>query len=179
MGHSATDLNETRILLYYCFTPIEDPTAVMLWQRTLCEQLGLTGRILISKHGILIVEFANQLREQGMDPSQAESAAQLAGAFGLVGGIIVTVIMIGVYLLVYFPLKAGKNWGRILGTIFAVLAILSGIYGLFSGQEGLSTGIFIAGIVLSVIKLIVDILWIVTAYKAPTSAWFNQNRVQR
>lgn len=52
MGQSATDLNESRILLYYCFTPIEDPTAVMLWQRTLCEHLGLTGRILISRHGI-------------------------------------------------------------------------------------------------------------------------------
>lgn len=52
MGHSATDLTETRILLYYCFTPIEDPTAVMLWQRALCEQLELKGRILISEHGI-------------------------------------------------------------------------------------------------------------------------------
>ena len=52
MGHSATDLTETRILLYYCFTPINDPTAVMLWQRALCEQLELKGRILISEHGI-------------------------------------------------------------------------------------------------------------------------------
>lgn len=41
-----------KILLYYGFTPISDPTAVMLWQRSLCEQLGLKGRILISKHGI-------------------------------------------------------------------------------------------------------------------------------
>lgn len=41
-----------RILLYYCFTPIADPTAVMLWQRALCEKLGLTGRIIVSKHGI-------------------------------------------------------------------------------------------------------------------------------
>lgn len=52
MATTATDILESRILLYYCFTPIEDPVAVMLWQRTLCEQLGLTGRILISKHGI-------------------------------------------------------------------------------------------------------------------------------
>ncbi len=52
MGHSATDLSESRILLYYCFTPIADPTAVMLWQRTLCEQLELRGRIIVSKHGI-------------------------------------------------------------------------------------------------------------------------------
>lgn len=52
MGQTATDLKESRILLYYCFTPITDPTAVMLWQRALCERLGLTGRILISEHGI-------------------------------------------------------------------------------------------------------------------------------
>lgn len=52
MGQTATDLKESRILLYYCFTPISDPTAVMLWQRALCERLGLTGRILISEHGI-------------------------------------------------------------------------------------------------------------------------------
>ena len=43
---------QSKILLYYKFTPIADPKAVMLWQRTLCESLGLTGRILISTHGI-------------------------------------------------------------------------------------------------------------------------------
>ncbi len=41
-----------KILLYYKFTPIADPTAVQLWQKTLTESLGLKGRILISRHGI-------------------------------------------------------------------------------------------------------------------------------
>ncbi len=41
-----------KVILYYGFTPLEDPEAVRLWQRQLCESLGLTGRILISKHGI-------------------------------------------------------------------------------------------------------------------------------
>lgn len=41
-----------KIILYYKFTPITDPEAVRLWQRTLCEKLQLQGRILISKHGI-------------------------------------------------------------------------------------------------------------------------------
>ena len=41
-----------KIILYYGFTPIEDPEAVKLWQKTLCESLGLKGRVLISKHGI-------------------------------------------------------------------------------------------------------------------------------
>ncbi|MCC3275879.1 rhodanese-related sulfurtransferase [Arthrobacter sp. zg-Y40] len=41
-----------RIALYYAFTPLSDPDAVRLWQRTLCEKLGLRGRILISRDGI-------------------------------------------------------------------------------------------------------------------------------
>ena len=41
-----------KIILYYGFTPIADPEAVRLWQRTLCENLGLKGRIIISADGI-------------------------------------------------------------------------------------------------------------------------------
>ncbi len=41
-----------KVILYYCFTPISDPEAMRLWQNQLCTSLGLSGRILISKHGI-------------------------------------------------------------------------------------------------------------------------------
>jgi UPF0176 protein len=41
-----------KILLFYLFTPLGDPEAIRLWQRDLCESLGLRGRILLSKDGI-------------------------------------------------------------------------------------------------------------------------------
>ena len=41
-----------KVILYYGFTPISDPEAIRLWQWTLCDGLGLKGRILISPHGI-------------------------------------------------------------------------------------------------------------------------------
>ncbi len=41
-----------KILLYYIFTPLQDPEAVRLWQKALCERLNLRGRILLSKHGL-------------------------------------------------------------------------------------------------------------------------------
>ncbi len=41
-----------KILLYYKFTPLKDPEAVKLWQKTLCNSLNLRGRILISKDGL-------------------------------------------------------------------------------------------------------------------------------
>lgn len=45
-------MNPQKIILYYGFTPLHDPDAIRLWQRTLCESLSLKGRILISRHGI-------------------------------------------------------------------------------------------------------------------------------
>lgn len=41
-----------KILLYYKFTPIKDPDAIRLWQKTLTESLNLRGRILVSPHGL-------------------------------------------------------------------------------------------------------------------------------
>lgn len=41
-----------KILLYYKFTPLKDPEAVKLWQKTLCDSLNLRGRILVSKQGL-------------------------------------------------------------------------------------------------------------------------------
>ncbi len=41
-----------KVILYYKFVPIIDPEVVRLWQKSLCEKLNLTGRIIISKHGI-------------------------------------------------------------------------------------------------------------------------------
>ena len=45
-------MSEPRILLYYVFAPVPDPAAVRLWQRELCQRLGLRGRVIISPHGI-------------------------------------------------------------------------------------------------------------------------------
>jgi UPF0176 protein len=41
-----------KVLLFYAFVPLPDPEAIRLWQRELCERLGLRGRILLSPHGI-------------------------------------------------------------------------------------------------------------------------------
>lgn len=41
-----------KVILYYNFTPIEDPEAIRLWQKNLCERLNLTGRIIVAEQGI-------------------------------------------------------------------------------------------------------------------------------
>ncbi len=41
-----------KVILYYKFVPVLDPSITMRWQRELCTRLGLKGRIIISPHGI-------------------------------------------------------------------------------------------------------------------------------
>jgi UPF0176 protein len=41
-----------KIILFYKFTPVVEPEMLRLWQKNLCEKLGLKGRIIISEHGI-------------------------------------------------------------------------------------------------------------------------------
>jgi UPF0176 protein len=41
-----------KVILFYAFTPIVDPVTLRLWQKSVCDSLGLKGRILISPHGI-------------------------------------------------------------------------------------------------------------------------------
>ena len=41
-----------KVILYYIFTPLTDPAAIKIWQKTLCTTLNLKGRIIISPHGI-------------------------------------------------------------------------------------------------------------------------------
>ena len=42
----------SKVILYYIFTPLPDPAAIKVWQKTLCQSLNLKGRIIISPHGI-------------------------------------------------------------------------------------------------------------------------------
>lgn len=41
-----------KVILFYKFTPLADPEAIRMWQYALADAHGLTGRVLISKHGI-------------------------------------------------------------------------------------------------------------------------------
>lgn len=41
-----------KVLLFYKYVSVENPHAIMKWQREVCEQLQLKGRIILAPHGI-------------------------------------------------------------------------------------------------------------------------------
>jgi predicted sulfurtransferase len=70
-------MNTKRILLYYKYITIPDPQAIMAWQKELCQNLGLTGRIIIATEGINGTVCGSQ--EQTAAYIEAMSAHELFG----------------------------------------------------------------------------------------------------
>lgn len=41
-----------KVILYYKFVPVSDPAMTVRWQKELCQRLELSGRVIVSQHGI-------------------------------------------------------------------------------------------------------------------------------
>ena len=65
------------IILYYKYTPVENPEALLVWHKAVCESLDLKGRIIIAKEGINgtlegttenTLKYRQMLKELSKDP---------------------------------------------------------------------------------------------------------------
>ena len=84
--------------------------------------------------------FEQQMSASGADVSFADIRGVLVGSI-----VVFAVISAGLYALVALNVRKGKNWARILGTVFAALSIFS-IFPLSLGTLAVLLGI--AGIVM-------------------------------
>jgi drug/metabolite transporter (DMT)-like permease len=110
---------------------------------------------------------------QQMDLSAEEATAMAARAqtFATLTTVIVLVVAAVVYGLVYTFLKKGRNWARVLGIVLAVLSVVSTVVGLVAAMAYGGPGLI--ALLLGVVFVVVNILWLVTALKAPVKAWYN------
>jgi amino acid transporter len=116
-----------------------------------------------------------QLEAQGQ-PATTEMVDQLVGiglttgiAFA-VGGLVASLVL---YLVVFFGLRGGKNWARILGTILAAVGALFTLVGLFQIGTTMAVDPVMGSItlVLGVLFVAVNIWWIVTAFSKDVNAY--------
>ncbi|MGC5048950.1 hypothetical protein [Micrococcus porci] len=121
----------------------------------------------------------DQLRAQGKSAEQIDQAMQNAGMVSAMAGIGLVVwllIALGLYALVYFGLRARKNWARVLGIVLAILGTLSAVFGLFR-LGSFPAGVMIASLVLSVLFIAVNVLWLVNAFNKDVAAYTQQGRL--
>ncbi|QDY90185.1 hypothetical protein E7Y32_08170 [Arthrobacter sp. UKPF54-2] len=130
--------------------------------------LSLISSLVVAFTGTAYFESAMQqaAAQQGTKLSADDLSAMRAiiPVSGVIGGL----ISFGLYALVAFPVRKGKNWARILGTVFAALSLL----GLFGGA--FSFGV-LSG-VLQIIVILMGAAGIVLLYTPSVAPYFQKQQ---
>ena len=111
-----------------------------------------------------LLEQQAQIQGTELPPGMAESMSGVMTAGGIIGAI----ISLGLYALVAFPVRKGKNWARILGTVFAAISVL-----------GLFGGVFSLGPVYGIMQILVILLGaagIVLLYLPANAPYFQKQQ---
>ncbi|MEX5296045.1 hypothetical protein QYM41_12280 [Kocuria sp. CPCC 205268] len=129
---------------------------------------------LVDLFATATVDMTETYREMGLSPEQIAVAEQTGGV-ATVTGVLVLAVALGLYALVYVFLKKGKNWARVLGIVLSVLSVLGTLIGLLGVMAYGGLGIVL--LVLGLLLVVVNVLWLVTAFKAPVKHWFAPARM--
>lgn len=136
---------------------------------------------IMSLFGLDEETIRTQLQDQMEAQGQAVTGEQLdqVVSAGMVGGIAFAianiVVAVVLYLVVFFGLRKAKGWARILGTVLAAIGTLFTAYGLLgigTMMEGNAT-IGIVSLVLSAVFVVINIVWIVTAFSKDVNAYLS------
>ncbi|WFP17344.1 hypothetical protein [Citricoccus muralis] len=119
--------------------------------------------------------IAQQLRDAGgLTEAQIEEFLDASMMIGVITVIGISVVGLIMYTVVIIGVSLAKNWGRILGIVFAIIGLLYTVFGVISGglDYAVSSPLMIASTVVSVIWMLVSILWLVKAFSAPVREYF-------
>ncbi|OFR90750.1 hypothetical protein HMPREF2863_05810 [Micrococcus sp. HMSC067E09] len=117
------------------------------------------------------------IAEQGrqLSADQLESIDQVLGivtGMGMAFMAFWMLVVVGLYLLVYVGLRGRRNWARVTGIVFAILALVFTLPSLFALPFMGGAGMFSA--VVSLVSVAVDIWWLVLAFNGQISRYLEQ-----
>ncbi|MGF6833521.1 hypothetical protein QF015_001690 [Paenarthrobacter sp. TE4293] len=147
------------------------PTAVppmvnyAFWMICAAGVLSAISSLLLATTGA--DAFINAMNQQAVQQGTDLPEGSMEGMRGVIGvsAIVGAVVGLGLYALVAFPVRKGKNWARILGTVFAAISVL-GLTGLF--QFGATYGI------LQLIVILLGVAAIVMLYLPASAPYFRK-----
>lgn len=155
--------------------PIEEPDKYRKLKLFTLISLGLyvisqaVGLILVASEGYrqqMIDDTIAQQEALGM-PMTAEEAE---GVIGLITTVTLVFALIGaaIYLLVYFGLRANKNWARITGIVFAIIGTVFTAGSLLFGNLDVFT------LILTLLWIVANIYWLVLAFSGDNARYLQQ-----
>ncbi|NDK31079.1 hypothetical protein [Nesterenkonia haasae] len=116
-------------------------------------------------------EMIDEIEQQMSATGQTVDRGQIETYVDAVVGVGVAIALIGLalYLLVYFGLRANKNWARIVGIIFAILGAVISLGGFaFGGATDIVT------IVVTLLWVGVNIYWLILAFSPDVTRYLRE-----
>ncbi|WP_016998247.1 hypothetical protein [Kocuria atrinae] len=121
--------------------------------------------------------FARMYQQMGVPATDAAEIGpmmeQMRGT-SIASGVVAVLVVVTLYVVAYVFLRKGANWARITCVVLAILSALTFLGNLF--------GFWLFGewaVILTVIGIafiIVNIAWVITAFRAPVRDWFTRSR---
>ncbi|GAB3192360.1 hypothetical protein [Nesterenkonia suensis] len=119
------------------------------------------------------------LREElgGQGVTVDEEMLAMATTAGLVVAVIMLIVPVALYIVAYLGITKVKNWGRIVGAVFAALGTLVTLWGLVGMGAMLAMGaIGVISLALSIAFIAVNIYWFLVAFSKEVGQYFEQGR---
>ncbi|MCJ8504127.1 hypothetical protein MRU69_04500 [Kocuria flava] len=155
--------------------PAAPPQLKRLLSLTLLSAALYAVSSIVSLVASSTMDMTSMAERMGMPADQAQQAEAMAGqsaALSVVSGLVTLAIALGLYALVYVFVKKGRNWARILGVVLASLSALSVLFGFLGYWLYGGWGVVLMAV--GVAFVVVNVLWIVTAFRAPLNQWFTR-----
>lgn len=146
-------------------TTIPQLVNISFWMIIAAGILSAVSSLILATSGTdaFINAMVQQAAQQGTEFPEGSLEGMRGGI--AVAAVIGAIVSLGLYALVAFPVRKGKNWARILGTVFAAISVL-GLTGLF--QFGATYG------VLQLLVILLGVAAIVLLYLPASAPYFRK-----
>lgn len=131
--------------------------------------------VILDVRGIVTSSFV-EIDTTGTGVTEQEVIDGVAGAVStLAYGIAAFVLLIslGLYALVYFGMRANKNWARILGIIFAILGGLSSLGTLLTSFGHVDTAGMIIDLLAGLLGTAIAVYFLVLVFRKDVADWYR------
>lgn len=157
--------------------PMEEPNKFRTLKTLTLASLGVY--VLSQIFGLMSIftpESEQAIRDQfaAMNMPVTDDDINAAMAFSVGLAVVLTVIAVGLYLLVYFGLRAKKNWARITGVVLAILGTVFTVGGLLMDSGAMTSGMGLVSLALTVAWVALNIYWLVLAFNGQVKAYLEQ-----
>lgn len=153
--------------------PKEVTTSFWLWIASIV--LGVIGAIVAFVNvGQITSEVAAASGGADVDSSAVTTAITAA----LVAGAVFAIVIVALQLLFAIFMRKGRNWARIVLTIFGAIGVVSALAGLAGGTSTTINGQTIqtsgpVSIILSLVQAVIIVVAIVMFFRPPANAYFK------